>query len=204
MPLIDQIIQTNYHLAIWEIEEDEAYFSNATGLSSTIKSDKRRMEYLAGRYLLHTLLPELDLHSIKISEIGKPYFDNSCIHFSISHSYPFVAVIVHKNASVGIDIQVFREKILNLRTKFLHSEEENLLPIDIPNSTLLWNAKEALFKWKGTGGQDFSEQLRIISVEILEHQRFLLQCLVINEEGTNEPVSLEGYYNDRFGVMWTK
>src|SRR4051812_28422574 len=91
--------------AIWKVEEPEAFFTERTGLTSDIKNDKRRVEYLAGRYLLRHLEAEFPLHEIKKDEHEKPRVADDAHYFSISHSRPYIAVVVDPVSEAGIDIQ---------------------------------------------------------------------------------------------------
>jgi hypothetical protein len=46
--------------------------------------------------------------------------------------------------------------------KFLSEEEQLLLPALDPNHlTLLWSAKESVFKWFGEGGVNFRQHIKI-------------------------------------------
>ena len=59
--------------AIWKIDEPETFFTERTGISSDIKSEKRRMEHLAGRFLLKHLKEDFPLFNIKPDEHDKRY-----------------------------------------------------------------------------------------------------------------------------------
>ncbi len=181
MALYQHFIYEDAEVAIWKIEEEEDFFRQATGLTSFIHADKRRIEYYAGRFLLQRLIPHLDLEKIKIDKIGKPYMEDGSFHFSISHSFPYIAVAIHETAVVGIDIQVYRPKILRILDKYLHTDESYLLPQNIENMSMLWCAKEAMYKWRSTGGQDFSEQLRILNVNEIS-QKYTLTCAIIDTD----------------------
>src|ERR1035437_1747349 len=93
--------------AIWKIEEPESFFKERTGLESGIKNEKRRIEYLAGRFLLKHLEEEFPLHTIQKDEHDKPRIDNNHFFFSISHSWPYIAVVVDPLSEAGIDIQTW-------------------------------------------------------------------------------------------------
>lgn len=156
----------NEHLeiAIWNIEESEAFLSNATGVMSPNKSPKKRLEHLTGRYLLQQMIPDMDLNLIKKTPEGKPYFENDDTHFSLSHSFPYVACAVSIGISVGIDIQMKVEKILRLQSKFLSPEEQKLTQNDIDRITFSWCAKEAMFKKYALGSVDFKADMPITTI----------------------------------------
>lgn len=191
MPIYQSLQYKGCQIFIWEITEPMEYFEDQLHIQAAIKHPKRKIEFLAGRFLLKYALPSIDLEKIQISDIGKPFMaDNSC-HFSISHSYPYIAVAVHPTENIGLDIQIFRDKILDIQGKFLHTLEYNLTNGDIVKTTLLWNAKEAMFKWRGTGGQDFSEQLRIHGIQYSNPRTVILSMQVVDLDGRE--YQLEGF-----------
>jgi phosphopantetheinyl transferase len=60
---------------------------------------------------------DLDLY---YDELGKPHLKDDK-YISISHSHHFSAIIV-SNKSVGIDIELQREKIIRIADKFVDQE----------------------------------------------------------------------------------
>jgi phosphopantetheinyl transferase len=68
---------------------------------------------------------------------------------------------------VGIDVEIPTEKISKIMYKFLSAKEHekfHLIQPDkdrIPFSTLLWSAKECVFKWYGNGGVDFRKEIQL-------------------------------------------
>lgn len=154
----------NRELAIWRIEEQESFFVNALGYSSDRRHPLKRLEHLAGRYLLHLLIPELSVQRIIIAAEGKPYIENSNTYFSISHSFPYIAVAISIHDSIGIDIQCKTNKILRLKDKFLSDKEQAICMEDIGLTTFAWCAKEAVFKKFGKGAIDFKSHMPIAHI----------------------------------------
>jgi phosphopantetheinyl transferase len=165
MPLFfQQDIDTDTRLAIWKIEEEESFFN--VPLQRSITHPHKRLQHLAGRFLLRYLFPDFPLDLILIADTRKPYLENEAFHFSISHCGDYAAVIVSRTKRVGIDIEIPTEKVVRIQHKFLHEEESSLLlqwngVPEIEKATLIWSAKEAMFKWWGRGEVDFSEVLRL-------------------------------------------
>ena len=162
MPIFfQQDINGDTKLAIWKIEEEEAFFQ--VPLQRSITHPHKRLQHLAGRYLLRYLFPEFPLSLIRIADTRKPYLPDEAFHFSISHCGDFAAVIVSRSSRVGIDIELVDEKVRRIQHKFLTQvEQETLLtPFrqDTELLTLLWSSKEAVFKWFGAGGVDFREHI---------------------------------------------
>ena len=163
MPLFyTKEISSTTKLAIWKIDEPESFFLSYVPLSSEISHPHKRLQHLAGRYLLQYLFPDFPIHSIQIASTRKPYLENERYHFSISHSGDYAAAIVSSTDRIGIDIELQRPSVAKIAHKFLHPEEmDEILLSDITSLTIYWCAKEAIFKWWGLGDVDFSEMIRI-------------------------------------------
>ena len=156
-------------LAIWKIEEPEAFFLSYVPLSSEISHPHKRLQHLAGRYLLQYLFPDFPIHSIQIASTRKPFLENERYHFSISHCGDYAAAIVSSADRIGIDIELQRPTVAKIAHKFLHQEElKQVLLDDIKGLTILWSSKEAIFKWWGLGDVDFSEMIRVDKYKIEE------------------------------------
>ncbi len=147
--------------AIWKIEEPEAFFAERTGLTPDIKNEKRRIEHLAGRFLLTHLEEDFPLHHIARDEHDKPRLPENRFFFSISHSWPYVAAVIDPYEEAGIDIQTWHKRIEGIQHKFLSAEEQELFMNDPKLITVAWCAKEAAYKWNGRRGVDFIEHLPI-------------------------------------------
>ncbi|MBQ0741343.1 4'-phosphopantetheinyl transferase superfamily protein, partial [Aquimarina celericrescens] len=75
-------------------------------------------------------------------------------HISITHSFEFTGVIV-SDKKVGIDIEKQREKIKLIAPKFTPIEEYKALGDGedlIRKLTIVWGAKESLYKLYGKRG----------------------------------------------------
>ena len=147
--------------AIWKVEEPESFFMERTGMVSDLKLEKRRIEFLAGRFLLKHLEADFPLHDIRKDEHDKPRLENNAYFFSISHSWPYIAAVIDPYDEAGIDIQTWHPRIADIQHKFLSPEEQILFQNDPKLMTLAWSAKEAVYKWNGKRGVDFIEHLPI-------------------------------------------
>ncbi len=166
MPIFKQYDKADARIAIWKIEEPEAFFSDRTGLQSDKKGEIRRLEHLTGRFLLQEAVPGLSQDQIAISPLGKPFLKDGSLHFSISHSFPFVGVVVNAVKEVGIDVQTLQDKIHRLQYKFLSPEEQALCEQQTGKITLAWAAKEAAFKRYGLGAVDFIRHMPIREMQV--------------------------------------
>ena len=167
MPIFFQHqINETTRLGIWKIEETEEFFKGNVPQHRDVTHPHKRLQHLAGRFLLQFLFPDFPYELISIADTRKPFLPDEQFHFSISHCGDYAAAIVSSDKRVGIDIEVPSDKAEKIKHKFL-SEEENkifyneLLTPDFRLPTLLWSAKESVFKWHGDGGVDFREHIHI-------------------------------------------
>ena len=182
--------------AIWKVEEPESFFMERTGMVADIKAERRRIEHLAGRFLLKHLETDFPIHGIAKDKHDKPRLENDAFFFSISHSWPYIAAVVDPYSEAGIDIQTWHPKIEQIQHKFLSAEEQILFENDPKLITLAWSAKEAVYKWNGKRGVDFIEHM---PVEVF-HKNAPNKNMTIYFKSKNVPkmVSLENIINTDF------
>ncbi len=162
MPLYKEWEIGNHGLAaIWKVEEPESFFTEQTGMQSDMKNERRRIEHLAGRFLLRHLEKDFPLHQITKDQHDKPRIDNDAFLFSISHSWPYIAAVIDPYDEAGIDIQTWHPRIGQIQHKFLSAEEQEIFRNDDKLITLAWSAKEAVYKWNGRRGVDFIEHIPV-------------------------------------------
>lgn len=168
MPIFFQHqINDTTRLGIWKIEETEDFFKSNVPQHRAVTHPHKRLQHLAGRFLLQYLFPSFPYELIKIADTRKPFLPDEQYHFSISHCGDYAAAIVSKDKRVGIDIEVPTEKISRIMYKFLSAKEHELFQLiqpdkdRIPFATLLWSAKESIFKWYGNGGVDFRREIQL-------------------------------------------
>jgi phosphopantetheinyl transferase len=169
-----QQINENTRLGVWKIEETEEFFKGNVPQHRDVTHPHKRLQHLAGRFLLQYLFPDFPYELIQIADTRKPFLPAAQYHFSISHCGDYAAAIVSKESRVGIDVEIPVDKIEKIMYKFLSAKELdrfNLVAgagkiIGVENyyeSTILWSAKEAVFKWYGNGGVDFRKQIQLLS-----------------------------------------
>lgn len=167
MPLFyQQNINYATKLAIWKIEEKESFFLEKVPLNIQVSHPHKRLQHLAGRYLLPTLYSDFPLYEILIADTRKPFLKNEEYHFSISHCGQFAAAIVSNELRVGIDIELQTERLHKIKHKFLSTKElifvnSHSKPEQLQLLTIMWGAKEAMFKWYGKGSVDFNVMMEI-------------------------------------------
>ena len=189
MPLFFQhTISESTKLGIWHIKEDQNFFIEKVPLQQNITHPHKRLQHLAGRYLLQYLFPDFPYAEILIADTRKPYLPNEQYHFSISHCGYHAAAIVSSTHRVGIDIEIPSEKLERIAHKFIHESEiiylsidhsqqstvKNLSTIDRRLLTVLWSAKEALFKWYSLGGIDFKQHMQLTNTIQKQNDSFIV------------------------------
>ncbi|MDP6922789.1 MAG: 4'-phosphopantetheinyl transferase superfamily protein [Lutibacter sp.] len=124
-----------------------------------MRSEAQKQAYKSVRQLLKIAgYTDADLF---YDDRGKPHLKDQK-YVSISHSFGFAALAVSEQ-EIGVDVEKKRPKIAKIRHKFVHPEKESLCPSDDPLAqlTVIWGAKEALYKIYPYGGLNFKEQLCI-------------------------------------------
>ena len=183
-------INEGTRLGIWKIEETEEFFKGNVPLHREVTHPHKRLQHLAGRFLLQYLFPDFPYQLIEIADTRKPFLPDQQYHFSISHCGDYAAAIVSKNQRVGLDIEIPVEKISRIMYKYLSAKEHELFSLipgtdtdqvvmNVEEPTLLWSAKEAVFKWYGNGGVDFRRQIQLVNKEKLTET---INCYFVKEE----------------------
>ena len=197
MPLFySHTIDDNTRLAIWQIEETADFFQEKVPLSREITHPHKRLQHLAGRYILQDLFPDFPIHLIQIASTRKPFLPDETHHFSISHCGGFAAAIVSTTRRVGIDIEQVSPTVARIQHKFLNAFETEQWATgspDLPQPsghlvTLIWSVKESLFKWYSLGEVDFQEHLLVQDIEFADDRSGLVHASFA--KGTPQPVTL--------------
>lgn len=194
-------------IAVWQITETE---QELVELSSTpsdemeeisfIRSESLRKQRLAVRAILNELFE--DKVYLSHHDNGKPYLENMVTNISITHTDKYVAVILHDEEDVGIDLESFDRDFSAVESKALSEEEIENLDEDRKNEQLAiyWCAKEAVFKRVSTYNVDFAEQIEV--------ERFRprgegeLEACFIHKDGYEEEFELSYMTFDRHVLVW--
>jgi phosphopantetheinyl transferase len=150
---------------IWKIEESFDYlkggiYLNNSSLSriNNMQSELHQRGFLSVRYLLKEAgYSDADLY---YNSYGKPLLKDGK-HISITHSYHFSAIAISNN-DIGIDIEMLRDKIKVIQHKFVNTDYDSLSDEDLVKQlTVIWGAKEAMYKTYPNGGLSFREHIAI-------------------------------------------
>lgn len=164
----------------WRITEELTSLFRAVSLSELsqkrldgMKSESHQKGFLAVRMLLQHL--GYSDEELTYDAFGKPHLkvkrqmlegkSNKTIthnslpytkHISISHSHEFSCICI-SDQEVGIDIELQKEKILKIASRFMDVRHLVQLSTEeqIAKATTVWGIKEAIFKIKNEKGISF-------------------------------------------------
>ena len=164
MPFLKEfIINPNTKIKLWKLNLGELdYYELDEYDNNLIKAKKNQLvreQFLAVRKILHLENP---CYKIRYDESGKPFI-NSDLNISISHSKFMAAIVFSENNKAGIDIEHKENKIINIQNKFLNDSEklENEYQSNVDYLTMIWTAKESIYKALGIKGVSFSDNIII-------------------------------------------
>lgn len=169
MPLYQTYRKGELRVGIWKVEETicqmRSMFVNFSLYESGLqrfKSEKRQLEWLAVRVLLKELVGEEK--EIGYLPSGKPYLEDRSACVSFSHTSGYVAVAVHPEKEVGIDIEQYGLRVRKLASRFVRDDERSSVEAgdEIYALLLHWSAKETMFKLMEHSDVDFLDHLHIL------------------------------------------
>ena len=143
-------------------EKDLEFLSFREKLSfANISNPERKKEWGTARLAIQEALELLQIPypGFFKDEHGKSHPMNGQGFVSLTHTRGYAAAIYHRELPVGIDIEVIREKILNIGTRFLSESELEFLQIQPAHYTMAWSAKESIFKCHGKNGVSLRENI---------------------------------------------
>lgn len=185
MPIFQEIKEDKYHILIWKYEEGESLevedlLDEEEKAKIQQSHYKRQREFLLVRKMLKTILPN---HKIKYQDNGEPYLEPKDRFISISHSFPFVAIAI-SDEKIGIDLEKKQEKLVKIKSKFLHSSEYSWAENDDELLTIIWSIKEALYKIHQKKYWSFREHYEVLSFDLSEKKS--IKCRVFDKENSED------------------
>lgn len=155
-------------LLVWQVEETADELLKM--LPEKILHDKvyasiavphLQLEFLAGRLVAQRICEQLNISYSGIikDEHGKPHLADCKWEMSLTHSKDFVAIAVHPEKEVGVDIEKPGSKLRRIMPRLFSAKENKMVDGDLIKMSWFWSAKEALYKLYGKRGIDFTEHL---------------------------------------------
>ena len=167
MPFLKEfIINPNTKIKLWKLNLGELDYYELDDYDNNLLKVKKdelfREQFLAVRKILQLEDPS---YKIRYDESGKPSI-NSDLNISISHSNLMAAIVFSGHNKAGIDIELKENKIVNIQNKFLNDSEkqENEYQSNVDYLTMIWTAKESIYKALGIKGVSFSDNIIIKNI----------------------------------------
>ena len=192
-------------ILVWKITEsyDELYNEVVLNMKNRIRLDNMKSElHQRGFLSVRKLMQEAGYNDLDLyyDEFGKPHLADDK-YISITHSHHFSAIII-SDETVGIDIELHREKIIRIADKFIDDEFKYLDQKNqqeyIKKLTAIWGAKEAIFKIRNEKGISFKDNIKIKSFKLNDTK---LKA-VLQFENTTQNFELYHQEIEDFGLVY--
>lgn len=150
----------------WKIAEVEGELAEEVAMErapETVTNTLKRLEFFAVRVLIKTLLGHWyqPFNGLTKDRFGKPFLVGSDIKISLTHSYPYVAAILHRHKHVGIDLEQPKAKMLRIALRVLTPGELANAGEDVVKHCIYWCGKETLIKIHGKKDLTLAKNLLI-------------------------------------------
>ena len=161
MPIVlHKNIDSKTQLVVWEMNESVSkLLSFGIRVNDDIKSEKRVKEWICIRLILQKIAPNCTLY---YDRYGAPLLTNGNA-VSISHSKNFCTVLI-SDQQAAVDIEEINDKAYKTKGKYASAEEEKMITKS-EVATLIWSAKECLYKIHKKGMLTFKTDLAIKKIK---------------------------------------
>jgi phosphopantetheinyl transferase len=164
MPILDKDISIDDNVQLWKITESWSELIHLfekdieiKAAAQNLKNESKKQQFLASRLLLKMKFG--NWKTIKNLN-GKPYPVDNLSEISITHDRGIVGLIKSSNPC-GIDIQEITPKVIRIKHKFINEKDFYSTSEKEKDLTVLWCAKETLFKINGNPNIFFKEHIII-------------------------------------------
>ena len=194
-------------IAVWHVTESEEELLGLTSVPndeleeiSLFRSESQRRQKLAVRALINEVFE--DKMYLNHHDNGQPYLENCATNISITHTEKYVAIIIHDEEEVGIDVESLDRDFSVVEQKALSEDEIDDLEKDKRNEQLAiyWCAKEALFKRMALNRVVYSEQIEVEKFNVRKEGE--LEATFSHKDGHEEDFELEYMIFDRHVLVW--
>lgn len=180
MPLIKRWDYPGGILALWEttetVPELKSLCTEAEKAAADGMKPKRAAGFLSWRALLHYIDPAAAAGYDPAG--GAVIAGGRYRHIGVSHAGGYAAIILG-NEPCSVDIESFGRDITGVAGKFTSPvEQEALSSIGAESRlTVIWCAKEAMFKLYRESGIDFRRDMRVLSAESMNKDETIIKAL---------------------------
>ncbi|OYU94905.1 MAG: hypothetical protein CFE21_14600 [Bacteroidetes bacterium B1(2017)] len=192
-------------LAVWHIQESKEQLLDLLGKNLSEESQNLRLNsanalhYLASRVVLCELFKNQEITLTKNAQ-NKPslWINKKEWNISITHSHEFAAIIITPTGKIGIDIEQINSRISRVKHKFLNQTELDFAGSEnqIEEQTLIWSAKETLYKIYSLKELDFKLNLFIKPFQISSQGQFqgIINKNTFHQECTIQYLKIQNYF----------
>ena len=172
MGIIKKIFNVDSTIWVWKIQESTDELAFLTNQKTNLKSEIKKKEFYASRVLIEKMCEKLNIlfKGVKKDNYGKPSLSKSNYHISLSHKFPYVAVIFDKK-KCGVDIEKIDNRVRKIKSKFLSDEENLVVGESLKKLVKYWSMKETAYKVNGN-------TIPLKSIEIKEKINNKYTCLI--------------------------
>ena len=194
-------------IAVWQVTETEEELLMLSSVPtdemeeiSLFRNESHRKQKLAVRALLNEVYE--DKMYLNHHDNGKPYLENCVTNISITHTDKYVAIIIHDEEELGIDIESLARNFATVEQKALSEDEIDDLDDEKKNEQLAiyWCAKEAIFKRMSQNRVNFAEQIEVEKFNLKKEGE--LEATFIHKDEHEEEFELEYMMFDRHVLVW--
>ncbi|MFI5221198.1 MAG: 4'-phosphopantetheinyl transferase family protein [Bacteroidia bacterium] len=163
--LFTQQIYADTVLGVWNITEQKPDLLKLIGDNWNEHSQRvDHLHWLASRAMVKDIFPKHEIEIVK-DNFNKPHLkvDGRDFHISITHSGSFAAVFISETKNVGIDMEKIDQRIVKIKHKFMRDDKFDFIRPgeEAEIFTVIWAAKETMYKYYGKRELDFRKNLRI-------------------------------------------
>ncbi len=203
-------LENKAEIAVWQVTETEEELLDLVSIPTDeledimlYRSESQRRQKLAVRALLNEVFEEkmyLNHH-----DNGQPYLENCITNISITHTEKYVAIIIHDEDDLGIDIESLDRDFSAVEKKALSEDEiEDIDDLEKEKKNeqlaIYWCAKEAIFKRMSQNRVDFAEQIEVEKFN--KKKEGELEATFIHKDEHEEEFDLEYMIFDRHVLVW--
>lgn len=162
-------IHKNTYLWVWHITELHGeLFALIDNHLHHKEKRQNNAHWLASRALISQIFKGKN-YTLYKDAVNKPYLkiNGEFWHFSITHSGNYAAIAYSKNNAIGIDLERIDERVNRVAKKYMNEVEWSYAYSTL-HKTIIWSAKESLYKLHGKKEVDFKQHLFIYPFSLAE------------------------------------